>query len=132
MLLTMQDMGYLLVSTRTADGVLLLPNTDVKVFDSTGNLLFEGKTNRDGYTEEIAVLTPPLANSLSPDGGTPYAEVGILVERDGFYTANFESVPIFPNVVTIQPTSLQAIPGSAPILPYFDSTVDESGASDVI
>ena len=65
--------GYLLVSTRTADGLLIVPYADVRVYDSDGELIFEGQTNRDGYTSEIEVATPPVAESLSPIYEKPYA-----------------------------------------------------------
>ena len=99
--------GYLLVSVRTADGVLLVPNAAVRVFDSEGELLYDGKTNLDGYTEEIEVVTPPRENSLSYGRENPYATVSIEVEKDGFYGAFYPDVPIFPHVVTIQQTNLQ-------------------------
>ena len=99
--------GYLLVSVRTADGVLLVPNATVRVYDSTGVLLYDGKTNLDGYTEEIEVITPPKENSLSFGKANPYATVSITVEKEGFYDAAYWSVPVFPYVVTIQQTNLQ-------------------------
>lgn len=99
--------GYLLVSTRTADGVLLVPNATVRVYDSEGALLYEGKTNLDGYTEEIEVVTPPKENSLSFGKANPYATVAVTVEKEGFYDAVYRSIPIFPYVVTIQQTNLQ-------------------------
>lgn len=122
----MQDTGYLLVSARTADGVLLLPGADVRVIDSEGQTVYQGKTDRDGYTEEISVATPPRANSMTPDGGRPFAEVGISVGREGFYTASYSRVPIFPGVVTIQPTSLQAVPQSGG---NFNASFDEGSGN---
>ncbi len=100
--------GYLLVSVRTADGVLLVPNAAVRVYDSEGGLLYDGKTNLDGYTEEIEVVTPPKENSLSFGKENPYATVSITVEKEGYYDAAYWNVPIFPYVVTIQQTNLQA------------------------
>ncbi len=125
------SIGFLLVSARTADGVLLLPFADVRVYDGDNTLIFEGVTDRDGYTREIEVVTPPLANSLSPNMPRPFAEVSIFVEKEGFYGASYLNVPVFPNVVTVQETNLQAIPSSLPILPYFDSVVNESGANSL-
>ena len=124
-----QNLGYLLVSTRTADGLLLVPFADVMVYNEAGDLIFEGKTNQDAYTSEIAVPTPPIANSLTPNQAKPYAEVSILVEKDGFYGAQYLGVPIFPNVISVQQTNLQAIPNVVPIPPYFDSVVNESGGN---
>ena len=99
--------GYLLVSARTADGVLLVPSALVRVYDQDGALLYEGLTNRDGYTDEIEVITPPKENSLSFGKENPYATVSISVEKDGFYPMHYPSVPIFPFVVTIQQSNLQ-------------------------
>lgn len=123
------NIGYLLVSTRTADGLLIVPYADVRVYDSDGELIFEGQTNRDGYTSEIEVATPPVAESLSPIYEKPYAEVSIFVEKDGFYGGQYIGVPVFENVVSVQKTNLQAVPNIVPIPPYFDSVVNESGAS---
>jgi len=125
----MENIGYLLVSTRTADGLLLVPNADVRVYNDAGELIFEGKTNRDGYTSEIEVATPAAAESLTPGAEKPYAEVSIFVEKEGFYGAQYIGVPVFDNVISVQGTNLQAIPNVVPIPPYFDSVVNESGAS---
>ena len=125
----MENTGYLLVSTRTADGLLLVPNADVRVYNDAGELIFEGKTNRDGYTSEIEVATPAAAESLTPGAEKPYAEVSIFVEKEGFYGAQYIGVPVFDNVISVQGTNLQAIPNVVPIPPYFDSVVNESGAS---
>jgi len=105
--MTQNSVGYLLVSTRTADGVLLIPGARVRVFDSEGELLFDGLTNRDGYTSEIEVETPPKENSLAFGRENPFTTVSILVEKDGFYDARYPDVEIFPFVVTIQQTNLQ-------------------------
>ena len=102
--------GYLLISVRTADGVLLIPNARVRVYDSDGALLFEGKTTLDGYTEEIEVVTPPKENSLSFGKDNPYATVSITVEKEGYFDMAYWNVPIFPHVVTIQQTNLQPMP----------------------
>lgn len=125
------NIGYLLVSTRTADGLLLVPYADVRVYDSEGDLIFEGQTNRDGYTSEIAVATPAASASLTPGADKPYAEVSIFVEKEGFYGSQYIGVPVFDNVLSVQQTSLQAIPDVLPIPPYFDSVVNESGASRI-
>ncbi|MBQ4120515.1 MAG: hypothetical protein IJD35_00725 [Clostridia bacterium] len=125
----MENTGYLLVSTRTADGLLLVPYADVRVYNDAGELIFEGKTNRDGYTSEIEVATPAAAESLTPGAEKPYAEVSIFVEKEGFYGAQYIGVPVFENVISVQQTNLQAIPNVVPIPPYFDSVVNESGAS---
>ena len=125
----MENIGYLLVSARTADGVLLVPNADVRVYNDAGDLIYEGKTNRDGYTSEIEVATPAAAESLSPGFEEPYAEVSIFVEKEGFYGSQYIGVPVFENVISVQQTNLQAIPNVVPIPPYFDSVVNESGAS---
>lgn len=107
----MTDSGYLLVSARTADGVLLIPGATVRVYNANGSLLSEQITNRDGYTSEIEIPTPPLALSLSPGPEErPYAQVRILVEKIGFLSTEFLDAPVFPNVVTIQQTNLQATP----------------------
>ena len=124
-----QNTGYLLVSTRTADGLLLVPYADVRVYNEAGDLIFEGKTNRDAYTSEIEVETPPLDSSLSPGKGKPFAEVSIFVEKDGFYGAQYIGVPVFPNVISVQQTNLQAVPNMVPIPPFFDSVVNESGGN---
>ena len=99
--------GYLLVSVRTADGVLLVPNAFVRVYTDDGELLYEGKTNLDGYTDEIEVLTPPKENSLSFGKDNPYATVSISVEKAGYYDARYPRVPVFPYVVTIKQSNLQ-------------------------
>ncbi len=125
----MENTGYLLVSARTANGLLLVPNADVRVYNDMGELIFEGKTNRDGYTSEIEVATPAAAESLTPGAEKPYAEVSIFVEKEGFYGAQYIGVPVFENVISVQQTNLQAIPNVVPIPPYFDSVVNESGAS---
>ena len=125
----MENIGYLLVSARTANGLLLVPNADVRVYNDAGELIYEGKTNRDGYTSEIEVATPAAAESLTPGAEKPYAEVSIVVEKEGVYGSQYIGVPVFENVISVQGTNLPASPNVVPIPPYFDSVVNESGAS---
>lgn len=120
------NLGYLLVSTRTADGVLLIPGAVVRVYDSDGTLLEEQITNRDGYTNEIALSAPPLANSLTPNQANPYRVVTITVNKEGFYPMTYTNAPIFPNIVTIQQTNLQPIPVGVSAPRDTESTVDDS------
>lgn len=121
-----QNIGYLLVSTRTADGVLLIPGALVRVYDADGSLLDEKVTNRDGYTDEIALTAPPPANSLSPGQENPYRVVTVTVEKEGFYPMTYTNAPIFPNIVTIQQTNLQPIPLGNPTPSYNGSVNNES------
>lgn len=125
----MTDSGYLLVSVRTADGVLLIPGATVRVYNDAGDLISEQITNRDGYTTEIQVPTPPLSYSLSPNpSGKPYAEVSIFIEKEGFNLAEYVNAPVFPNVVTIQQTNLQATPEYIGTPMNNVDITDESGA----
>ena len=55
--------------------------------------------------------------------------VPVTVEKEGFYGTQCIGVPVFENVISVQGTNLQAIPNIVPIPPYFDSVVNESGAS---
>ncbi len=95
------DYGYLIVNTRTALGALPVGGAQVHVVGADTDV--KVTTDRSGASERIRLPAPPKERSMTstPDG-LPYSLYDITVSAPGFYTVNSRSVPIFPEVVSIQ------------------------------
>ena len=99
------SVGYLLVNVTTAQGAIPLEGASVLLrggTQDTSGVILSMRTGRDGQTQKIALPTPPLANSASPDGDLPYALYSIDVQKEGYRPLNIEAVPVFPSILSIQ------------------------------
>ena len=101
-----QGEGYLVVRVTTARGAIPLSDAQVRIRKETpedSGILYALRSDRDGLTPKVPLPTPPLSNSESPQGGIPFATYGVDVFRAGYAPLSFQNVPIFPNVVSVQP-----------------------------
>ena len=102
--------GRLTVTVRSANGALPVEGALVTV-TSDGAVIGVFGSDESGNTEIIAIPTPPKSASLSPGYvGLPYSTVFIEVDKDGFYSGQYISVPVFPDVLTVQPVNLLPLP----------------------
>ena len=100
------SIGYLQVNVTTAQGAIPLEGASVNLRGATpetSGVIRAMRTGRDGQTEKIALPTPPIGNSASPNAGIPYALYSIDVKKDGYRPLFFENVPVFPSILSIQP-----------------------------
>lgn len=98
--------GYLLVRVSTAQGAIPLENAAVNIRGGAAadsGILYSLRTDRDGKTQTVALPTPSLSLSDSPQNETPYAVYHVDVFREGYLPLFFHNVPVFPSVISIQP-----------------------------
>ena len=102
--------GRLTVTVRSANGALPVKDALVTVtLDKEVIGVFA--SDESGNTDVIAIPTPPKSASLSPGfAGLPYSTVFIEVDKDGFYSGQYIEVPIFPDILTVQPVNLLPLP----------------------
>ena len=93
--------------TIPVEGALVTISKDGAVFAVT-------VSDESGNTEIIEIPTPPKSASLTPGvpgvPGLPYSTVFIEVDKDGYYSGQYIEVPIFPEILTVQPVNLLPLP----------------------
>ena len=102
--------GRLTVTVRSANGALPVEGALVTI-TLDGEIVGVSTSDESGNTEILSIPTPPKSASLSPGFvGLPYSTVFIEVDKDGFYSGQYIQVPIFPDVLTVQPVNLLPLP----------------------
>ena len=99
-----EHFGFLQVLVRTAGESL--PVRDASVFIEGETVARRLLTDKSGRTEQIALPTPPASNSLKAGQTAPFALYRVTVEKEGFYRQVTENVPVFAEVVSLQPITL--------------------------
>lgn len=104
------DTGRLTVTVRSANGALPVEGALVTI-TKDGAVFAVTASDNSGNTEIIEIPTPPKSASLSPGfAGLPYTRVFIEVDKEGFYNGQYIEVPVFPDVLTVQPVNLLPLP----------------------
>lgn len=101
--------GYLVIRAVTASGAIPLENAKVTIRGNTpeqNGVLFTLTTNRDGLTPKVSLPAPPASVSGAPGGGVPYSTYNIDVSLDGYYSNNYQNVPVFDRVTALQSAEL--------------------------
>lgn len=114
-----ENIGYLVVRVSTARGAIPLENATVSVRGTSlqsSDIIYSLETDESGLTPRLPLPTPPKSNSLSPDQSTPYSLWSIDVFKKGYVTARYESVPVYPEITSVQNAEL--IPLSEGFMPY--------------
>ena len=114
-----ENIGYLVVRVSTARGAIPLENATVSVRGTSlqsSDIIYSLETDESGLTPRLPLPAPPKSNSLSPDQSTPYSLWSIDVFKKGYVTARYESVPIYPEITSVQNAEL--IPLSEGFMPY--------------
>ena len=109
------DTAVLRVAVTTALGAQPLENALVTVStapDESGSrqLLYAVRTDSGGMTPPMTFSTPPRENSLSPDGGVPYALYTVEAAREGFVPLTALHVTLFAGVPAMLPVALTPLP----------------------
>ena len=103
---TSSAVGYLTVMVSTARGAIPLEGATVNIRNDdieNSEIIFSLLSDRDGKTPKVALQTPPEENSDSPGGAPAFSTYNIDVYKDGYAPLFFHNVPIFPDVISIQP-----------------------------
>ena len=125
-----ENIGYLVVRVSTARGAIPLENATVSVRGTSAqssDIIYSLETDESGLTPRLPLPAPPKSNSLSPDQSTPYSLWSIDVFKKGYVTARYESVPIYPEITSVQNAEL--IPLSEGFMPY--ESVNENEAPNL-
>ena len=105
--------GLLRVETFASTGLYPVSNSRVVVYkniDGQNYYIYDLFTDASGILNNLELPAPDKSLSLSPDdnGVIPYATYNVYVEHPNFTPMNFENVPVFDGVVSIQ--SVEMIP----------------------
>ena len=98
--------GYLIVKVSTARGAIPLEGATVNIRGNAGDnssIIYSLLSGNDGRTPRVSLETPPKENSERPGGASAYATYNIDVFKDGYVPLYFNSVPVFPSVISVQP-----------------------------
>ena len=122
------DTAVLRVAVTTALGAQPLENALVTVStapDERGSrqLLYSVRTDSGGMTPPMTFSTPPRKNSLSPDGGVPYALYTVETALDGYVPLTALHIALFSGVPALLPVALTP-------LPEYESTAPAELTSD--
>ena len=122
------DTSVLRVAVTTALGAQPLENALVTVStapDERGSrqLLYSVRTDSGGMTPPMTFSTPPRENSLSPDGGVPYALYTVETALDGYVPLTALHIALFSGVPALLPVALTP-------LPEYESTAPAELTSD--
>ena len=121
-----ESFGYLLVKVSTARGAIPLENAYVSVRGTTAessSIIYSLRTDSSGLTPRITLPTPPKSLSQAPNNSTPFSLWDIDVFSDGFITAHYMSVPVYPEITSIQAADLIPLPeGFAPSESFNESS----------
>ena len=125
-----ENIGYLVVRVSTARGAIPLENATVSVRGTSvqnSDIIYSLETDESGLTPRLPLPAPPKSKSLSPDQSTPYSLWSIDVFKKGYVTARYESVPVYPEITSVQNAEL--IPLSEGFMPY--ESVNENEAPNL-
>ena len=102
----MPPIGYIRVQAVTSRAEIPIQNATVTVTGKDGSgtrtLLSLQRTDESGFTKPVAVATPALANSLSPDQAQGWTNVTVTVTHPGYEGMIVDRVQVFPGITTIQ------------------------------
>lgn len=104
-----RELGYLVVRVSTALGAIPLENATVHIRGNTksgSGVLYSLLSDRDGLTKKVALPTPPKALSGAPGSEVPFSTWNIEVSKQGYIPAVFQSVPVYSQIVSVQPAVL--------------------------
>ena len=103
--------GFLQVRVWAGEEAIPIPDARVFVFGSdraeegTG-VLYSLRTDADGKTPVVPLLTPPAAESMTPGYPAPFGRYNVTVQKEGYGTVENVGVPVFDGIVSNQPVRL--------------------------
>ncbi|WP_031474938.1 hypothetical protein [Agathobaculum desmolans] len=108
---TTDGSAVLRVVVTTALGALPLADAAVTVStpadqDGARTLLYAVRTDASGMTPPLTLATPPRANSMTPDGGTPYAVYTVEATHPGYLPRTALHIAMFPGIPAVLPVAL--------------------------
>ncbi len=111
--------GYLKVRVTTVGRTIPISGAIVKITEysrettenagnsaDVGETLYSLRTDESGLTQTVSLPAPPASDSMKPGDPLPYALYNVYVTYDGYYPVEGVGVPIFDNIVAVQPIML--------------------------
>ena len=100
--------GYLVVQVTTANSAIPLAGAQVTISSAANgqDVLYELRTGADGKTPRVALTAPPRGNSEAPSDAPTFAPYHIAVSLLGYQGLEFQDVPIFDGITSVQPADL--------------------------
>ncbi|MBQ9747142.1 MAG: hypothetical protein IJV98_00010 [Clostridia bacterium] len=74
--------------------------------EGAGDILRVLVTDESGLTAPIRIETPSPAESLSPNGATPYTAISAEISEPRYYSTAISGIPIYPGITSIQPVRM--------------------------
>ena len=104
--------GYLTVQVTTASSAIPLAGAQVTISDSNNrnSVLHEQLSGKDGKTPRVALPAPPRALSERPQDAPVFAPYHIAVFLQGYERAEYNNVPIYDGVTSVQQVDLIPVP----------------------
>ena len=107
------EIGFLTVIVKTANGALPVENAQVTIYDSTrdtekepsalsSDVIYNLTTDKNGKTQKVALKTKSAQLSQTPEEKFPFMSYNISVNADGYYDNNYINVPIFQGITSFQ------------------------------
>lgn len=109
----MNNYGTLTVYAYTSAARIPIEGAKVSILESLSpdaSVIASAATDRSGYITPIIIPSPAFSQGLTPNNGTPFATVAIIITHPQYETEEIGGVQVFPNTVTVQ--SFQLIPAS--------------------
>lgn len=103
--------GLLQVQALSLAGNRPIENARIRI-SYTGNpssIIEELRTNREGNTEVLTLVTPPLEYSLEPQENQPYSEYTISVQAEGYEPVTVTSSELLPTIKSLQTVLLRPL-----------------------
>lgn len=116
--------GYMEIHVYSGRSPIPVPGAKVTVSKTLSEryVLSEVFTDSSGRTERIVLPTKPGAVSQSPEGESPYAFYDIMTEKPGYIITKNLNVPVFENILSVQPVRMNADTGGG------EDIFDEGGS----
>ena len=107
------ETGYLKARVFTALGAIPIDNASVKISSAEGAMppvAHDLLTDKSGETPVTALPAPPRALSEHPGEVAPYALYRIEAYKTGYSPYLALNVPVFSEILSVQPISLVPLP----------------------
>lgn len=104
--INMIDTGSLIVYVLDAGGALPISGARITIYnagDLGGDPVAQLISGENGKTEVIYLPTPQVSVTDLPERPGIFALYDILVELEGYYNVISRNIPVYPQVLSIQP-----------------------------
>ena len=109
------EIGFLIVNVKTANGALPVEGASVTIYANEikndellldSDVIYNLKTDKNGKTQKVALKTKNKDLSLSYENSFPYLTYNVYVTKDGYYDSTYLEVPIFQGITSLQDADL--------------------------